>query len=827
MAPTKSTSGRSKKKAARKGEKRGQPVQTGKPHRRRRVIVISVITAVVVLIGGAALWYLGGAGRPSLQAQLGHPAPAAAAKYAGSESCANCHPAETNLWKQSQHKQAMAHATDAAVLGDFNDATFDYFGLRSRFFRKDGKFLVETDGPDGRLTEYEIKYTFGVDPLQQYLIEFPDGRLQALSIAWDTRPKDKGGQRWFHLYPDEKIDHTDPLHWTKLNQNWNFMCSECHSTGVRKNYDPSTDHFNTVWAEISVGCETCHGQGSNHLAWAASRQSLWPFGKSDDETLGLLVRFSERSNASWSTATNASTASRNVPPTTLRTEVETCGLCHARRGQISENWIPGRWLSDTHVVLPLSRGLYHADGQMLDEVYNYGSFKQSKMFAAGVTCSDCHDPHSGKTRLAGDNVCLQCHAADKFSVSSHHRHAAANPPPACASCHMPTHTYMVVDTRHDHSLRVPRPDLSIQLGTPNACNDCHTDKSAEWAAAAIEGWHGPERKGFQTYGAGFHAAWTNDASTGAALASIASDVHDPGFARAGALAELNAYPTPDTVKIASSALGDADPMVRIGALDMLDGLPLQQRWSIAGKTLADPVAAVRIRAVSLLAGLPASSQPPGYRAAYEIALKEFIEAQRLNSDRPEGRTNLGNLFVREGQADRAEAEYIAALRLNDQHVPAAINLADLYARQGHEDRAEAVLRKSIGLMPRNAALHHALGLSLVRARRTQDALEELRLGSELQPDRARYAYVYAVALNSVGRTSDAIRQLEQSTARNPSDRETLVALITFNQQAGDPANALKYAEQLAKTYPDDPNIARMVDRLRETGAKSLRPDATK
>ncbi len=310
----------------------------------------------------------------------------------------------------------MDHATDKSVLGDFSDATFDHYGVRSRFFRKDGKYLVETDGPDGKLATFEIKYTFGLDPLQQYLIEFPDGRLQALSIAWDSRPKDVGGQRWFHLYPDEEIKHGDILHWTKLNQNWNFMCAECHSTGVRKNYDAANDRFATSFAEISVGCEACHGQGSRHAAWARARQSWWPFGKSEDPKMGLLIWFDERRGISWPIRPATGNAVRSFPPATLRKEVETCGLCHARRGAFSEDWLPGRPLSDTHAVSPLARGLYHADGQMRDEVYNYGSFKQSKMFAAGVTCGDCHEPHGAKLRAPGDGACLQCHAADKYAA---------------------------------------------------------------------------------------------------------------------------------------------------------------------------------------------------------------------------------------------------------------------------------------------------------------------------------------------------------------------------------------------------------------------------
>ena len=253
-----------------------------------RIVVVVAAATVAVLAGGVSWQWLAG-GNPPWARFLG--TDAAPLAFAGSDTCAQCHPGETKLWRTSQHKQAMDHATNPSVLGDFNETGFDYYGVHSRFFRKDGKFFVETDGPDGKLATFEVKYTFGVDPLQQYLIEFPDGRLQALSIAWDSRPKAQGGQRWFHLYPSEEIKHDDILHWTKLNQNWNFMCAECHSTGVRKNYDAANDRFATTWAEISVGCEACHGRGSQHLAWAHEQQSWWPFGKSSDPGKGLSGSF--------------------------------------------------------------------------------------------------------------------------------------------------------------------------------------------------------------------------------------------------------------------------------------------------------------------------------------------------------------------------------------------------------------------------------------------------------------------------------------------------------------------------------------------------------
>ncbi|GFO82725.1 MAG: hypothetical protein A49_23520 [Methyloceanibacter sp.] len=338
--------------------------------------------------------------------------------------------------------------------------------------------------------------------MQQYLIAFPDGRVQALTVAWDSRPESEGGQRWFHLYPNEKIGHDDPLHWTKLNQNWNFMCAECHSTGVAKNYDPATKRYRTTWKEITVGCEACHGEGSAHVTWAKEGGSA----SADDNALGLLARFNERSGISWSLGPETNRPQRSAPPMAVRKEVEMCGRCHGRRGIISEAFVPGRSLSDSHHVSLISRGLYQPDGQMLDEVYNYGSFKQSKMFAAGVTCSDCHDPHSAKLRAPGAQVCTQCHAGS-YEEPGHTHHEGANAPD-CIACHMPARTFMVVDARHDHSFRVPRPDLSVTLGVNNACTDCHSDKTAEWAASAIEKWYGPERKGYQTFGPAFHAAWS-------------------------------------------------------------------------------------------------------------------------------------------------------------------------------------------------------------------------------------------------------------------------------------------------------------------------------
>jgi len=775
----------------------------------RRIIVIATLLAAIIVAGaGIGFYFFSGGGLAWNASSV------PAATFVGSETCASCHQAEAKRWRGSHHQQAMDHATERSVLGDFNNASFDYYGVHSRFFRKDGKFLVDTDGPDGKLATFEVKYTFGVYPLQQYLIEFPDGRIQALSIAWDSRPKDQGGQRWFHLYPSEDVKNDDILHWTKLNQNWNFMCSECHSTGVQKNYDAKSDRFHTTWSEISVGCETCHGQGSRHVAWVREQQSWWPFGKHEDKTEGLAVRFDERGGITWRQDPQTGNPQRNFTPPLLRKEVETCGLCHARRAEFSEDWVPGRPLSDTHVVSELSHGLYYDDGQMQDEVYNYGSFKQSKMFAAGVTCSDCHDPHSDKLKVSSDGVCLQCHSSDKYATAAHNHHEAVNPPVGCPACHMPTRTYMVVDPRHDHSLRVPRPDLSVKFGTPNACNECHQDKSPEWAASAVETWFGPNREGFQTYAEAFHSAWADQPDAATLLAALAADQNIPAFVRASALTELAPSLSPSNGALARAGLTDPDPMVRIGALDMLQSVPPNQIWPIASPLLSDSSRGVRIMAASLLAVVLTANQPPADRESFERAAAEFIDAQRFNADRPESRSALGSFFAKRGRPDDAVAEYRAALRLSPQYATAAVNLADLYRALGRDADGETVLRAALIASPQDAGLRYAFGLNLVRLKRADEALIELGRAAELDPSQARYAYVYAVALHSAGRGSEAVTALKENLVRHPDDRDTLLALVSFSREAGDASAALQFAERLGRVAPNESGLAQLIQDLR-------------
>jgi predicted CXXCH cytochrome family protein len=443
-----------------------------------------------------------------------------------------------------------------------------------------------------------------------------------------------------------------------------------------------------------------------------------------------------------------------------------------------------------------------------EETYNYAPFKQSKMFARGVTCSDCHDPHSAALKAPGDGVCAQCHAPARYEAAAHRHHDGASPSLTCASCHMPERRYMVVDRRHDHGFRIPRPDLTVQTGAPNACNDCHRDKSAEWAARQVEAWFGPPRHGFQTHGQAFHAAWSEAADAQALLAAIAGG-DAPGVVRASALAEL---PTPDA-NLIRRGLSDPDPLVRLGALDGLEAMPADQLWPLGSPHLSDPVRGVRIRAAELLASVPAARRPPAVRERFARAADEFVAAQRLNADRADARTALGNFYARQGDAAAAEAEYRAAISLDPFFAPAPINLSDLYRQLGRDADGERVLRAALAVSDRDGSLHHALGLTLVRLKRSGAALDELRRAAELDPERSQYAYVYAIGLNSAGRRDHALAVLKDILQRHPSDRQTLAALISFERQSGDIASALDYAQRLQRLQPSDSGLAELIDAL--------------
>jgi Tfp pilus assembly protein PilF len=742
------------------------------------------------------------------------------AKYVGHEVCAACHRAEFQRWRDSDHALAMQIADPSTIRGNFDNATYTYNGITSRFYRRGGKYFVRTDGADGALHEYEIAYTFGIRPLQQYLVAFPGGRYQVLSIAWDTRPKAAGGRRWFHMYPNEKVVAGDVLHWTRLSQNWNYQCAECHSTNLRKNYKAAEQRYETTWSEINVSCEACHGPGSAHVEWARSAQRGGSPGaglpnienKQDSGSRGL-VRLGAHDGAVWTINPATGIAHRDRPRTS-RLEVEMCARCHARRGTLTDAYIPGRPLADTHRPALLDETLYYADGQILDEVYEYASFRQSKMYAQGVTCSDCHEPHALRVGDAPNDVCARCHLSARFSTPAHHHHKAESKGASCVACHMPTRTYMVVDPRYDHSFRIPRPDLTQTAGTPNACTECHRDRSAQWAADAVTKWYGDRSNLPPHYGIALHEGRTRSAGAERALAAVANDAGStPAIVRATALSLLRPILSPLSTPVVESGLRDEDPLVRAAAIETTEALDPATRARLVEPLLTDSVRLVRIQAGRALATVPDSLMPEGRLAARQRALDEWIAVQQEQADTPGAHINLGALSFERRDYPRARQEFEAALAIEPSFVPASVNLADLYREQGQDEEGERVLRRALARTPDQADLHHALGLLLARQHRASESMAELERAALLQPDNPRLAYVLAIDWYSNGRRDEAVHLLERTYKAHDGDRDVLSALVAYTREAGKLDLALDYARKLALLAPADAEVRALVAQL--------------
>ena len=710
---------------------------------------------------------------------------AAEANYVGGRQCAACHTEEAERWRGSHHDLAMEIAGPDSVLGDFEGAQLTYNNITSEFFSRDGAYWARTDGPDGELAEFKITHTFGVTPLQQYLVQLADGRHQALSMAWDSRPADQGGQRWFHLYPDEAVDSTDPLHWTGTFQSWNTTCAECHSTDLRKNYSAEEDNFATSYASVDVDCEACHGPGSLHVQ------------APEESALGL----ARDGDARW-VFTAGTTIAQRQPALTDHEEIETCAQCHSRRSQFTDAFQPGDPLLDGFRPALLDARLYHADGQILDEVYVYGSFLQSRMHQAGVSCSDCHDPHSAQLRFEGNALCGQCHLASAYDVPEHHHHERETAGSACVDCHMPATTYMVVDPRRDHSFRIPRPDLSEDLGTPNACTGCHEGETPTWAAEFVAEWFPDGRADTFHYGEALHGARTWTADRGRLLVGLLADPEIPAIVRATAVSLLAAQLDDAALGAIEEILQGDETLIQLPALEALARIPPEARIDLAQRFLTHSLRALRIAAASVL--LPARPQlSERRRDDLDAALEEYWAAQRFNADRAEGLMNTGAMLVQLGELADAQTTFETALEREPVFTAAYINLADLYRAAGREADAEILLRSAIENNTQDPSGHFALGLSLVRSDRLAEAVEELDRAALLAPNEPYYQYVIGVALNSTGRREDALQKLREVHERFPGHRETLLALATIHRDGAEFQDAGIYARRLLEISPAD------------------------
>ena len=706
--------------------------------------------------------------------------------YVGSEACIECHEAEYHAWMGSDHQRAMLHPDHESVEADFNNTTFERGGITTRFHTNEetGEFLITTDGPDGMVQTFPVSYTFGFRPLQQFLIPIGNGRHQALTIAWDT-----ANREWFDLYPHETIsDHTDELHWTGRNFTWNHMCAACHSTNVRKNFDLETNTYDTTYSEVMVGCEACHGPGSRHVELARKAD---PPDWDGDVRMGLSIRYTDRLE-------NMS-------------QIEACAGCHSRRTTLHEGFFPGRHFLDYYQPEFLEDHLYFSDGQIKDEVFVYGSFLQSRMHRENVRCTDCHDAHTNRIKFEGNRLCTQCHVATVYDTPLHHHHEVATEAALCIECHMPERTYMVFDPRRDHGMKIPRPDLTVKYGIPNACNTCHTaeDEDAEWAAEAVVKWYGEYRPDDPHFAHAFAAARAGEFEAIEPLVAVVTDAdrHGP-ITRATAATLLGPYTYDQRARESlRDALSDDEPLVQIGAIRALEYSLDEETASWIIPLVKHSRRAVRIEAARVLAEVltvaPEEILDQKRHEQLRRAIEEYKQSLAINLDIPDAHLNLGVLHSDLGNDEQALKDYQTAIRLDDDYVPARVNLAMLHYAHNRLDDAERELKEVVKRAPDFADGHFMLALLVAEHdQRTDEAIALLERAVEIEPTRAEFQYNLGVASLQAGRSDRAKMHLVRAAELQPGNLayiDTLLRTLIEQKQWDD---ALRWVEQMIDLQPN-------------------------
>ncbi|MGB5386541.1 MAG: tetratricopeptide repeat protein [Eudoraea sp.] len=701
------------------------------------------------------------------------------ASFVGTASCIECHQEEYELWENSHHDEAMKIADSTTILADFNNTTFTYKGVKSSFFLKEGDYYVNTQGEDGNYSDFKIIYTFGYTPLQQYIVQFPNGEYNCLLTAWDTVE-----EKWFHLQPDLDIKHDEWINWSGGSQRWNTMCADCHSTNLQKNYDLSSGVFNTTFSEINVACEACHGPSGTHVSYYKEQE--------ENEANGVLPP--------------ELYIGSSVPPKEL---VDKCARCHSRRGNLTPYFDYTGTFMDHYFPRMLEEPLYELDGQIRDEVYVYTSFLESKMYGLGISCKDCHDVHSLKLKKEGNDLCLTCHIPDKYDTPDHHYHAMNTDAALCINCHMDGKLYMVNDYRRDHSFRIPRPDQSVTYSTPNACNKCHTDKSAKWASDFIVEKYGPTRA--DHFSDHLLKGYMDDNQE---FKKVFSSKEYPEIARATAIGlYVNSPISYEDALDLTRYLNDSSILVRNQTVRAFETIGSPDFAPQIVPLLKDSVRAVRISAAHYYNVIGKSQVE--HLEEFKLANQEYMTELEINSDFPAGLHQLGIYNQSIGEIDKALDFYSKAVKEDNYFNMSRINMALIYYQQGLVDKSEATYLKIIEQEPEYSYTYYMLGLLYYETNRKDKALEYLALACSKEPANANASYNYALMLQQENKNSEAINIIDKALESFPNNERLLyvklLSEINLNQQN----RAMNTCRLLLQINPTSSDYNQILKRLQQ------------
>jgi len=621
------------------------------------------------------------------------------AAYAGSESCRDCHRAEYDQWKQSHHASAERLLQPATDQTAFNPSrSFRHGSATTTVLIQGGEYQIVTLGLESNLQPYRVERVIGSAPLIQFLTPFPGGRYQVQEASYDPK-----SNQWFYVYGNDIRNPGEFGHWTGRGMNWNSRCAECHNTELKKNYDAATDCYHTTMAEMGVGCEACHGPLKAHNEW----QKANPNTKLHDPTVSPLS------------------------PTQI---VELCGSCHSRNTDLTGNFKPGDSLFD-HYALEILDGAqrWYPDGQVKDEDYEFVSFLSSKMHQAGVTCLDCHNPHSAKNTLSGNELCMRCHnggysKAPVINPAEHAHHKLTSRGSDCVACHMPVTVYMQRQPRRDHGFTIPDPLLTKELGIPNACNRCHSDRTTDWALQYTEQWYGtnmnrPTRERTRWIA----AAENGEAGAKNKLIGLLADTNQPPYWRAVAAAFLAQWANDQAAQsVLLSALKNQHPLVRERAARSLEPVIGDSNVvSALTRMLRDPSRNVRVAAAWVL------RRTVDMHSLAGMDLRRMLD---LEADQPTGQFAEAMFLLSRQQPADALAHLKKATAWDPLSPPFLCAQAQLQDQLGQLDAALKTLDQAEAAVPDDPHIPYVLATIMVRHGRNEEARAAAKRALKLQPE---------------------------------------------------------------------------------------------
>jgi len=694
--------------------------------------------------------------------------------FVGSNSCKSCHEEQFSNWENSHHDQAMKIADSTTILGDFNNATYIHKNVENSFSKRGKDYFVNTVGPDGKYHEYRIEYTFGYTPLQQYIVKFPDGAYQCLLTAWDSVEN-----KWFHLQPNLDIIHDEWINWSGGSQRWNTMCADCHSTGLQKNFDSEAKTYNTTYSEINVSCEACHGPSGSHVSY----YEKFPNGQNPPELyLG-----------------------KSINPKEL---VDKCARCHSRRVQITKVFDYKGDFFDYYIPSLLIDPIYELDGQIRDEDYVYGSFVQSKMYHNGVSCKDCHDVHSLKLKKTGNDLCLMCHVP-KYNTPEHHFHKENTDGALCINCHMPGKLYMGNDFRRDHSFRVPRPDQTVKYEVPNACNGCHTDKSALWAADFIKEKYRIERA--DHFSDHLLNGYFDDNGS---FKKLFSNIKYPGIARATALNQYtNQQLSRDEFDATLVYLKDSSALVRREVIRSFEKIGIANISTHIIPLLNDSIRMVRISAASYFNTI---GQQLEMDINFKNANQEFLDEMDMNADFASGQHQIAIYQQAKGNIDLAIKAYERAIEIDNNYNMSRMNLALLHYQQGNISASEGLYLKVIEQELDFGYSYYMLGLLYNETGQINKALEYLATACEKEPININAYYNYALLLQKENRNLESIKITKRALKNFSKNEKLLYVKLVGEINLKHVDKAIETCYLLIELNPNNANYVQLLNELKQT-----------